>query len=159
MNNAANNQTFPLFLIILACLIQIMNTQINWRINKLANFQIIPQMSIMLLSDNYKQGFTIKKNTVCFFLDVSKTYLVMINELKDPCQASFRPRQVDFHNEWLVSTASCLTFIYCSGREARGNKAHPLFPDALWESLVQQPSLEELEQTISSFDDNHWKQL
>lgn len=46
-----------------------------------------------------------------------------------------------------------------AGGEASGDQAHTLLPDALWESPVQQPSVEELEYTTSSSDDNHRKQL
>ncbi len=55
------------------------------------------------------------------------------------------------------TTAICLAV--CTGGEASGDQAHTLLPDALWESVVQQPSVEELECTVSSSDDRHWKQL
>ncbi|TMS03530.1 SRR1-like protein [Larimichthys crocea] len=40
-----------------------------------------------------------------------------------------------------------------------GNKAHTLLPHALREGPVQQPTVEELEYTMSSSGDNHRKQL
>ena len=49
--------------------------------------------------------------------------------------------------------------LYCAGGEASGDQTNTLLPDALWESPVQQFTVEELEHTMSSSDDNHWKQL
>lgn len=49
--------------------------------------------------------------------------------------------------------------LYCSGGETFGRKTHIFLPDALWESPLQQPSVEELECTGSPSDDNHRKQL
>lgn len=50
-------------------------------------------------------------------------------------------------------------FVSCVGGEASGNKAHTLLPHALREGPVQQPTVEELEYTMSSSGDNHRKQL
>ncbi len=49
--------------------------------------------------------------------------------------------------------------LYSAGGEASGDEAHTLLSDALWESFVQQPSVEELEHKMSSTNDHHWKQL
>lgn len=46
-----------------------------------------------------------------------------------------------------------------AGGEASSDEAHTFLPDALWESPVQQPSVEELEYTMSSSHDNHRKQF
>lgn len=43
-----------------------------------------------------------------------------------------------------------------AGGKAPNDKTHTLLSDALWESAVQQPSVEELEYTVSSSDDHHW---
>lgn len=53
----------------------------------------------------------------------------------------------------------CLSYCYFSGGETFVNQTHYLLSNALWKSPVQQPSLEELEYTVSSSDQNNWKQL
>lgn len=54
---------------------------------------------------------------------------------------------------------TCLSYCYFLGGETLVNSTHCLLPNALWKSPVQQPSLEELEYTVSSSDKNNWKQL
>lgn len=59
-------------------------------------------------------------------------------------------------------TGSSFSYLSCyhfAGRETYGNPTHCLLPDALWESPVQQPPLEELEYSVSPSDKNNWKQL
>lgn len=50
-------------------------------------------------------------------------------------------------------------FLFSTGGEASGHKSHPVLSNALWESPVQQPSVEELEHTGFDSDGHHREQL
>lgn len=78
----------------------------------------------------------------------------------DLSHASCRSPLVDFHSLLDVrQVGHMLSLTVSAGGEVSGDEAHTLLPDALWESPVQQPSVEELECAASSSDENHWKQL